>query len=81
MSPHLGYVCPEVLQVPGPHGDPLAYRQFSERCAGLLRGGYRSRREFRSIHSKSAFDALMAKLQGNDIIAEYHDLTNMISIR
>ncbi len=73
MSSHLGYVCPEVLDVPGRSAIRWHIGNFPRDVLGCCVVGTASE-ENSVIHSKIAFDALMGKLQGNHIIAEYHDL-------
>jgi hypothetical protein len=73
ISPHLGYVCPEVLDVPGRSAIRWHIGNFPRDVLGCCVVGTASE-ENSVIYSKIAFDALMEKLQGNHIIAEYHDL-------
>ncbi len=72
MSPHLGYVCPEVLQVPGRTAIRWHIGNYPRDVLGCCVVGT-ALGENSVRNSKVAFDALMEKLQGNDIIAEYHD--------
>ena len=72
MSPHLGYVCPEVLNVPGRIAIRWHIGNFPKDVLGCCVVGTVVH-ENSVDHSKTAFDALMAKLQGQDISAEYHD--------
>jgi hypothetical protein len=72
MSPHLGYVCPEVLHVPGRtairwHIGNIPKDVLGCCVVGTVLG------ENSVLNSKIAFEALMERLEGNDIIAEYHD--------
>jgi hypothetical protein len=72
MSPHLGYVCPEVLNVPGRTAIRWHIGNFPKNVLGCCVVG--TVLDVDSVvNSKLAFDALMAKLQGQDISAEYHD--------
>jgi uncharacterized protein DUF5675 len=72
MSPHLGYVCPEVLNVPGRTAIRWHVGNFPKDVLGCCVVGTVAGANYVD-HSKLAFDALMAKLQGKDISAEYHD--------
>ena len=73
MSPHLGYVCPEVLNVPGRTFIRWHIGNFPKDVLGCCVVGTVVG-ENSVFHSKTAFDALMEKLQsGENIIAEYHD--------
>ena len=74
MSPHLGYVCPDVLHVPGRTAIRWHIGNFPKDVLGCCVVGT-APAENSVAHSKIAFDALMEKLRGNDIIAEYHDPT------
>lgn len=72
MSPHLGYVCPEVLHVPGRTAIRWHIGNFPKDVLGCCVVG--TVLSINSVNnSKTAFDALMAKLHGNEIMAEYHD--------
>lgn len=71
-SPHLGYVCPEVLDVP----ERTAIRwHIANRPIDVL--GCVGVGQSHAIdwvgHSKAAFEALMLKLKGHDITAIYTD--------
>ncbi len=72
MSPHLGYICPEVLNVPGRTAIRWHIGNFPKDVLGCCVVGTELGRNFVG-NSRAAFDALMAKLQGQDITAEYHD--------
>jgi hypothetical protein len=72
MSPHLGYVCPEVLNVPGRTAIRWHIGNFPKDVLGCCVVGTELGRNFVG-NSRAAFDALMAKLDKQDIIAEYHD--------
>lgn len=72
MSPHLGYVCPEVLDVPGRTAIRWHIGNFPKDVLGCCVVGTGVGKN-RVANSKVAFDALMAKLEGRDIAAEYHD--------
>lgn len=72
MSPHLGYVCPEVLNVPGRTAIRWHIGNFPKDVLGCCVVGTELGRDFVG-KSKAAFDALMAKLEGQDITAEYHE--------
>jgi len=72
LSPHLGYVCPEVLNVPGRTAIRWHIGNFPKDVLGCCVVGT-TVGENLVENSKVAFAALMAKLQGQDITAEYHD--------
>ena len=72
MSPHLGYVCPEVLNVPGRTAIRWHIGNFPKDVLGCCVVGTELGRDFVG-NSRAAFDALMARLEGQDIVAEYHD--------
>ena len=72
MSPHLGYVCPEVLNVPGRTAIRWHIGNFPKNVLGCCVVGTVLGVDS-VVNSKIAFEALMAKLQGQDISAEYHD--------
>lgn len=72
MSPHLGYVCPEVLNVPGRTAIRWHIGNFPQDVLGCCVVGTELGRNFVG-NSRMAYDALMAKLEGEDIVAEYHD--------
>jgi hypothetical protein len=72
MSPHLGYICPEVLNVPGRTAIRWHIGNFPKDVLGCCVVGT-TVGENLVENSKVAFAALMAKLQGQDITAEYHD--------
>jgi len=72
MSPHLGYVCPEVLDVPGRTAIRWHIGNSPRDVLGCCVVGAELGENL-VLNSRVAFDALMAKLEGQDIIAEYHD--------
>jgi hypothetical protein len=72
LSPHLGYVCPEVLNVPGRTAIRWHIGNYPEDVLGCCVVGTEVGENF-VANSRVAFDALMAKLAGQEIIAEYHD--------
>ena len=72
MSPHLQYICPEVLDVPGRTAIRWHIGNFPKDVLGCCVVGTAVGENLVS-NSKVAFAALMAKLQGQDITAEYHD--------
>jgi hypothetical protein len=72
MSPHLGYVCPEVPNVRGRTAIRWHIGNFPKNVLGCCVVGTVLGVDS-VVNSKIAFDALMAKLQGQDISAEYHD--------
>lgn len=72
VSPHLGYVCPEVLNVPGRTAIRWHVGNFPRDVLGCCVVGTELGRNFVG-NSRAAFEALMAKLEGQDIVAEYHD--------
>jgi hypothetical protein len=72
MSPHLGYVCPEVLNVPGRTEIRWHIGNFPKDVLGCCVVGAAIGTN-QVENSRSAFDALMAKLEGQNILAEYHD--------
>ena len=74
-SPHLGYVCPEVLNVPGRTAIRWHIGNFPEDVLGCCVVGTAAGKNS-VTHSKIAFDSLMRKLmanEGKEILAEYHD--------
>jgi hypothetical protein len=72
MSPHLGYVCPEVLNVPGRTAIRWHIGNFPKDVLGCCVVGTVLGTNL-VANSKAAFAALMAKLEGQEITAEYHD--------
>ncbi|MGC2448971.1 MAG: DUF5675 family protein [Candidatus Sulfotelmatobacter sp.] len=72
MSPHLGYLCPEVLDVPGRTAIRWHVGNFPKDVLGCCVVGTRMGADFVS-NSKLAFDALLRKLRAQEIFAEYHD--------
>jgi hypothetical protein len=72
MSPHLGYVCPEVLKVPGRTAIRWYIGNFPKDVLGCCVVGTAAGTN-QVDNSRSAFDALMARLLGQHILAEYHD--------
>lgn len=73
MSPHMGYVCPELHGVPGRTSIRWHIDNYPKDVLGCCVVGT-AVEENCVAHSKVAFDALMEKLRGNDVVAEYHDL-------
>jgi len=71
-SPHLGYVCPEVLDVPGRTAIRWHIGNYPKDVLGCCIVGTTLGTDFVG-NSKVAFEALMAKLTGNEITSEYHD--------
>jgi hypothetical protein len=71
-SPHLGYLCPEVLNVPGRTAIRWHIGNFPKDVLGCCVVGTAVGTNMVE-NSKIAFAALMAKLQGREIIASYHD--------
>lgn len=72
MSPHLGYACPEVLDVPGRSEIRWHIGNFPKDVLGCcVVGTAVSTNEVEN--SRAAFEALMGKLEGQEILAEYHD--------
>jgi Family of unknown function (DUF5675) len=72
LSPHLGYVCPEVLNVPERTAIRWHIGNFPKDVLGCCVVGTELGQNFVG-NSRAAFDALMAKLEGQQITAEYHD--------
>jgi hypothetical protein len=72
MSPHLGYVCPEVVNVPGRTEIRWHIGNFPKDVLGCCVVGAAVGTN-QVENSRSAFDALIAKLEGQNILAEYHD--------
>jgi len=72
MSPHLGYVCPEVLDVPGRTAIRWHIGNFPKEVLGCCVVGTAVSTN-QVENSRSAFDALMARLERQNILAEYHD--------
>jgi hypothetical protein len=71
LSPHSGYVCPELLKVPGRieiswHIGNIPKGVFGSCVVGTAAGTNEVE------NSRSAFYAVMAKLEGESILAEYH---------
>jgi Family of unknown function (DUF5675) len=72
MSPHLGYVCPEVLNVPGRTEIRWHIGNYPKEVLGCcVVGTAVGTNEVEN--SRTAFDALMTKLEGQTMLAEYHD--------
>jgi hypothetical protein len=72
MSPHLGYICPEVLDVPGRIAIRWHIGNFPKDVLGCCVVGTGVGLN-RVTNSKAAFEALMTRLAGQKIVAEYHD--------
>jgi Family of unknown function (DUF5675) len=72
ISPLLGYVCPEVINVPGRTAIRWHVGNFPKDVLGCCVVGIALGRDFAG-NSRTAFDALMAELQEPEIIAQYHD--------
>ncbi len=72
LSPHLGYVCPEMLDVPGRTAIRWHIGNFPRDVLGCCVVGTAVGTN-QVENSRAAFDALMAKLEGQNILAEYHD--------
>jgi len=72
MSPHLGYICPEVLNVPGRTEIRWHIGNFPKEVLGCCVVGTAVGTN-QVENSRAAFEALMAKLRGQNILAEYHD--------
>lgn len=72
MSPHLGYVCPEVLDVPGRTAIRWHIGNFPQDVLGCCVVGTAAGKN-EVENSRIAFTALMARLEGQEITAEYHD--------
>jgi len=72
MSPHLGYVCPEVLDVPGRTAIRWHVGNFPKDVLGCCVVGKTLGTNFVG-DSKAAFESLMDRLEGQQIVAEYHD--------
>lgn len=72
LSPHLGYVCPEVLNVPGRTAIRWHIGNFPKDVLGCCVVGTILGVDS-VLDSRTAFDALMGRLGGDDIAAEYHD--------
>ncbi len=73
MSPHLGYICPEVLNVPGRTAIRWHVGNFPKDVLGCCVVGTTVGVDF-VRNSKVAFDALMRRLRAQEeILAEYHD--------
>jgi hypothetical protein len=77
MSPHLGYVCPEVLGVPGRTAIRWHIGNYPKDVLGCCVVGTEVG-ENCVVHSKIAFYALMEKLRGNEVVAEYHDFPQQL---
>jgi hypothetical protein len=76
MSPHLGYVTPEVLNVPGRTAIRWHIANKPEDVLGCTGVGTVHMTDWVG-NSKVAFKALMVKLQGQDILATYIDNWNL----
>jgi hypothetical protein len=72
VSPHLGYRCPEVLDVPGRTAIRWHIGNFPKDVLGCCVVGTVLGVDFVG-NSRDAFARLMAKLEGQSIMAEYHD--------
>ncbi len=77
MSPHLGYICPEVLCVPGRTAIRWHIGNYPKDVLGCCVVGTEGG-ENCVVHSRIAFDALMEKLRGNEVVAEYHDFPQQL---
>jgi hypothetical protein len=77
MSPHLGYICPEVLNVPGRTAIRWHIGNGPKDVLGCCVVGTAVGAN-RVENSRDAFVALVAKLRGQDIIAEYHDPAELV---
>ncbi len=78
LSPHLGYVCPEVLDVPGRTAIRWHIGNFPRDVLGCCVVGTAVGTN-QVENSRSAFDALMTKLTGQNIVAEYHDPISLVA--
>jgi hypothetical protein len=78
MSPHLGYVCPEVLNVPGRTEIRWHIGNYPKEVLGCCVVGTALGTN-QVENSRTAFDALMAKLEGQNILAEYHDPISLLA--
>jgi len=78
MSPHLGYVCPEVLNVPGRTEIRWHIGNFPKEVLGCCVVGTAVGTN-QVENSRAAFDALMVKLHGQKILAEYHDPISLLA--
>ena len=78
LSSHLGYVCPEVLNVPGRTEIRWHIGNFPKEVLGCCVVGTAVGTN-QVENSRAAFDALMAKLQGQNILAEYHDPISLLA--
>ena len=78
MSPHLGYICPEVLNVPGRTEIRWHIGNFPKEVLGCCVVGTAVGTN-QVENSRAAFDALMAKLTGQTILAEYHDPISLLA--
>ena len=72
ISPHLGYKCPEVLDVPGRTAIRWHIGNFPKDVLGCCVVGTVLGEDFVG-NSRIAFDDLMEKIEGQSIVAEYHD--------
>ena len=71
MSPHLGYFCPEVLNVPGRTEIRWHIGNHPKEVLGYcVVGTAVGTNEVEN--SRTAFEALMTKLEGQTMLAEYH---------
>jgi hypothetical protein len=72
MSPHLGYVCPEILDVPGRTAIRWHIGNFPKDVLGCCVVGSILGDDFVG-NSKVTFEALMVKLEDQEITTEYHE--------
>lgn len=77
LSPHMGYVTPEVLDVPGRTAIRIHKANYPEELLGCTAVGD-AQREDSVLNSKVAFDRLMVLLKqaedkAEDITAEWHE--------
>lgn len=70
MSPHLGYMTPEILNVPGRSDIRWHIANKPSDLKGCAGVGSERAKDWVS-HSGNTFEALMKILTGNDIIVEY----------
>lgn len=73
MSPHMGYITPELLNVPGRTAIRIHVANKPEELLGCTAVGTEATTDWVS-HSKAAFNKMMLILENdNDITAEYVD--------
>lgn len=72
LSPHLKYITPELVDVPGRTDIRIHIANYPNQVLGCTAVGQTHKTDFVG-HSEDAFDALMTKLKGQTVTAIYTD--------